>query len=194
MAIGIRRIILALVTASAMVAGGRGLASAEDDVYPFRGMSLGPRFSLFMPADGSSGWTGNGGAQMRAHMNRFWALEASAEYRKRDLDGSRVNVIPIQVSLLAYPFPNRFHISPYILAGGGWYRSRAEGAATATTRDRFGPHLGAGIQVWLNRKWSLDAGARHIWLEDVRFVDGSGTARRYRDDSHHLTAGLNYHF
>lgn len=70
MAIGIRRIFLALVTASAMVAGGRGFASAEDDVYPFRGISMGPRFSLFMPADESSGWTGNGGAQLRAHMNK----------------------------------------------------------------------------------------------------------------------------
>ena len=115
MAIDFRPIVLALVTASTIVAGGRGVASAEDDVYPFRGMSLGPRFSLFMPADGSSGWAGNGGAQLRAHMNKFWALEASAEYRRRDLAGSRVNIIPVQASLLVYPFPNRFHISPYDL-------------------------------------------------------------------------------
>ncbi|UPT75378.1 MAG: porin family protein [Elusimicrobiota bacterium] len=191
MAKEIRRITVALAATAAFLTGA---ASAQETVYPFRGLSLGPRFSAFMPADNSSGWSGNGGVQLRAHMTPVWALEASADYRKRDLAGSRVKIIPVQASLLAYPFPNRYRISPYILAGGGWYPMRVEGPQGTTRSDRFGPHVGGGIEVWLNRAWSLDADARHVWLKDIRVADASGTTRSFRDDSHQVTAGLNFHF
>jgi hypothetical protein len=160
-------------------------------IFPFRGISLGPRFSVFKPDDGDE-WVGHGGLQLRIHMSKIFALEGSAEYRRRRLAGGRVDIFPVQASLLAYLIPNPVRIVPFILGGGGWYFTHVDTPTADDTRSRFGAHAGGGLQLWLHRNWSVDASYRHFWLEDIE--GGSVLNQRFEDNGHQLTGALNFHF
>lgn len=159
------------------------------------GLSLGARGMYFKPLDADTGnWSG--GAQVRLHLGGTFAVEGSADLRQDRFGDTVVDLIPVQASLLAYLFPGK-PVSPYLLAGAGWYYTHIKAGSPFDDRTdhRFGPHAGAGLQLWLNKIWSLDGSYRYVWLSAYRSRDAAHPlGREIRDRGWMVTAALNHHF
>ena len=167
------------------------IASAmADDALPTTGLSLGGRGTYFDPADGDGSWYG--GAQLRAHLSPAFAVEGSADYRRSDFGSTHIHTYPVLVSALFYLFPGR--VSPFLLGGVGWYYTHTEGPGTDETKQRFGAHAGGGVEIFLNRYWSIDGTYRYVWVEKVESKDDALFDKKFSDNGHMITAGLNYHF
>jgi opacity protein-like surface antigen len=153
-------------------------------------LSLGGRATYFKPVDADGNWYG--GAQLRWHWSSWFALEGSADYRREDFDSTRVHVYPVQASALFYLIPNS-PVTIFALAGAGWYYTTIDNPNSPNeTQHRFGPHVGGGVQFFLNRHWSIDGTYRYIWLKDVdtkNLIDA-----HYSDSGSMVTVALNYHF
>jgi opacity protein-like surface antigen len=176
----------------------RGLAaqstnsSGSDASAANGGISLGGRAMYFRPKDADKG-TYSGGAQLRVHFLSMFAVEGSIDYRQNTFEHTNTDVFPVQASLLAYLLPNSW-ISPYILGGAGWYYTHVESPANKT-QNRFGPHLGVGLEAFLNHQWSIDGSYRYVWTENINTVDINHPAGRHAVDSGSMvTLGINYHF
>ena len=155
-------------------------------------LSLGGRAAYYDPKEGDGNWFG--GAQARLHLGRFFAVEGSVDYRQTDIGETRVRTYPVQVSGLIYPFGLR-RISPFLLGGGGWYYTNVEGPGDIDdTQNRFGLHAGGGLQVFLNRRFSVDGTYRYIWLEKAESKNVSLDDKKFDDSGHMFTIGLNFHF
>lgn len=154
--------------------------------------SIGGRATYFDPKEGDDRWFG--GAQVRVHPIRYLAVEGSVDYRRNDFGDTRVHSYPVQGSLMIYPLGLK-RISPFILGGGGWYFTTVTGpGGFDDTQQRFGGHVGGGIQVFINNHISADASYRHIWLEKVESKSASLDDKRFNDNGHMVTVGLNFHF
>jgi opacity protein-like surface antigen len=102
-------------------------------------------------------------------------------------------VFPVQASLLLYLLPGQ-PVSPYILGGGGWYYTHVQGSS-ASPQNRFGPHAGAGLEVFLNSHWSVDGDYRYVWNEDVNSQNSAHPlGQNFSDSGFMITAALNYLF
>lgn len=155
-------------------------------------LSVGARATYFNPRDGDSNWFG--GAQVRLHPFKYFAIEGSADYRETDIGSTTVRTFPVQGSALIYPFGTK-RISPFILGGGGWYFTNVEGPGNYDdTQQRFGAHVGGGVQIFITNHFSIDSTYRHIWLEKVQSRDASLQDKKFQDNGHMVTIGLNYHF
>lgn len=145
-----------------------------------QGIGLGPRIS-FQRGDadvpGSSSLRLLGG-QVRFGLSPHTALEISADYSS-SLDESfteRVKSLPLQASLLV--FPVRATVSPYLLAGLGWYTQSSTvvmpGAppASETVRE-MGYHAGVGAEVKVGKHIGLHGDYRYT---HIRFGDGEPAA------------------
>jgi len=184
----------ALVLASALVPGARAATDQGVVVGSRPGVSLGGRGAYFKPKAIDGEW--GGGAQIRFHVTPAFALEGSADVRQNRIDGTVVDLIPVQASLLAYLFPGK-PVSPYILGGAGWYYTHIKAGSPFNDRTdhRFGPHAGAGLQAWLNRHWSIDGSYRYVWLSAYRTQDAAHPlGRDINDSGYMITGALNYHF
>mgnify|MGYP001252276240 CR=1 FL=1 len=174
--------------------GGPEKAEAEsvfDDV-DVGFFSIGGRATYFDPKEGDGQWFG--GAQVRVHPIRFLAVEGSVDYRRNDFGDTRVHSYPVQGSLMIYPLGLK-RISPFILGGGGWYYTTVTGPGNFDdTQQRFGGHVGGGLQVFINRHFSADASYRHIWMEKIQSRDVSLEDKKFDDTGHMITVGLNFHF
>jgi len=165
-------------------------ADDADNTGPRTGVALGGRAAYYRPKDAEHG-TLNGGAQLRLHVTSVLALEGSVDYRQNTFGGTLVDVFPVQGSLLIYLLPGN-RVSPYILGGGGWYYTHVRGQSST---NRFGPHAGAGLQVFLDRHWSVDGSYRYLWTEDVNSQNAAHpVGQNFSDKGFMLTAALNYHF
>jgi opacity protein-like surface antigen len=154
--------------------------------------SIGGRATWFDPKEGSARWFG--GAQVRVYPFKFLAIEGSADYRRTDFGDTRVHTYPVQVSALLYLLPGK-RLSPFILGGGGWYYTTVKGpGGFDDTQNRFGGHVGGGLQFWFNDWVSVDGTYRHIWLEDVNSRDQNIKDKDFRDSGQMVTVGLNFHF
>jgi opacity protein-like surface antigen len=156
-------------------------------------LSIGGRAMYYDPKDGEANWYG--GAQVRLHPWHYFAIEGSADYRRNDFAGStRVHSYPVQVSALIYPLGTT-RIAPFILGGGGWYYTTVTGPGNFdNTQNRFGLHAGGGLQFFLNRHVSIDSTYRYIWLEKVQSKDQNIVDKKFNDNGHMITIGLNLHF
>jgi opacity protein-like surface antigen len=148
----------------------------------------------FDPVDADEG-DFSGGGQVRLHFSPAIALEGSIDYRRSDFENTQTHIYPVQASLLAYLMPGKA-ISPFLLAGAGWYFTEVEGPGTDENQNRFGPHVGGGLQAFLNKSWSIDATYRYVWLEDIESRDNVTNLleKDYNDSGSMITAGLNFHF
>lgn len=159
--------------------------------------SIGGRGTYFDSDDFGSSWYG--GAQIRFHVLDMLALEGSADYRRQTLNKdtpaeTKVHTYPVQASLLLYLLPNS-SVSPFVLGGGGWYYTSIDGpGGFSDTQNRFGPHLGGGVEVYLSKQLSVDATYRYVWIEKIQSRNESLANKDYKDDGHMITAGLNLHF
>lgn len=175
-----------------MVLAVTAVAHAEES-YSRSGLSIGPRFAVIDPKDDHS--RPFGGAQARLHLGPVLAIEASADARRDRFDGStKMWTVPVQVSALVYLIPTG-PISPFLLAGPGWYYTRIEGPGDfKDTQHRFGLHAGGGLQWWLSRGISVDGTYRYLWTEKLESKDASLRDKKFDDSGHMFTVGLNFHF
>ncbi|MCX5786939.1 MAG: outer membrane beta-barrel protein [Elusimicrobia bacterium] len=168
-------------------------ADAQESPGPRQGLSLGGRAAYYRPNGAEHGDVAEG-AQLRLHFARAWALEGSADLRHDVFGGTKVDVIPVQLSLMAYILPSGYSIFPYLLAGGGWYYTHV-GAPLNHSLIRFGPHAGAGVEFFLSNAWSLDTSFRYLWTADINSQDPAHPAgQNFSDKGFMLTGALNYNF
>lgn len=177
-----------LLAAAALAPAG---AFAEDSGGIARGFSIGGNATYFRAKDADHGNV-SPGLQVRAHLGDMLALEGAIDYRKEQFGATVVDVYPVQASLLVYLMPES-RVTPYVLGGGGWYFTHVR--SPDHTQYRFGPHVGAGLKVSLDRTWSVDGSYRYLWTTDVHSTNAAHPAgQNFSDNGYMLTAGLNYHF
>lgn len=155
-------------------------------------LSIGGRGTYFDPNDTSPKWYG--GAQVRLHLGQVFAIEGSVDYREKKFDSTFTRTFPVQVSGLIYLLPGK-RISPFLLGGGGWYYTQVKGPGDFDdTQNRFGLHAGGGLQWMLSHHWSIDGTYRYIWLEKLQSRDENIVDKKYENNAHMITIGLNFHF
>ena len=160
---------------------------------PRPGLSVGGRAAYYRDTDSGSGDLMQG-VQARYHLTRRWALEGSADFLRAEAGDTRVDVVPLQFSVLIYLMPHGYRVAPYILGGGGWYYTRIRGPE-ARSEFRFGPHAGGGVEYFFNEAWSADAGCRYLWAEDISSRDLSHPlGRDLSGKAYMATLALNYSF
>lgn len=183
----------ALSLALFAVAAPFAASAAEDGAGSNPGLSIGGRGMYYKPKDAADGsWSG--GAQVRVHVTAALAVEGSADVRQDRFGDAVVDLVPVQASLLMYLMPGK-PVSPFLLAGAGWYYAHISDVSPFGDRTdhRFGPHAGAGLQVWLNKYWSLDGSYRYVWLSAYRSRDAAHPlGRDIRDSGWMVTGALNY--
>lgn len=186
--------LLILLTACLLpYSAARAQSEAEESHGPRPGLSLGGRAAYYRPKGADHGDLAEG-VQARYHLTRRWALESSVDLRQDKFGGTKVDVVPLQLSALIYLMPHGYRIAPYILAGGGWYYTHISSPA-GSTDFRFGPHMGGGIEFYRDSAWSADCSYRYLWNEDVRTRDAAHPlGRSFTDKGFMLTAAVNYSF
>ncbi len=156
-----------LATVVLLVAGASARAAAysggDTGMTQHGTTSIGPRMTFFNPEDADHGRWAPGG-QLRLHMDSAYVLEGSMDYVRYQSNGVTVHTTPIQATLIGFFAPNA-SCSPYLLFGGGWYPTRADGPYRKSRL--FGPHAGAGLELILGPGFSLDGSYRFLWSETV---------------------------
>ena len=162
------------------------MAAYADDLDEARsrgGVSIGADGTYFRENHAvDNGWYG--GANLRFHLGPALALEGAVDYRK----DSGIDFYPAQGSLIIYLAPG-YQLSPYLVGGGTWYFADGSGVSDS----RFGPHAGAGLELFLTRYLSIDASWRHLWVEDLATGD-SYFNRSYSGNGDLFRGGVNFHF
>jgi hypothetical protein len=156
--------------------------------------SLGPEGG-YLRARGAERGTWFGGAKARLHLLDFLAAEASITFHEDRYQHSQVVVsqYPVQLTALLYILPAG-PIRPYILGGVGWYYTRIDyqgiySTIPDKTEHVFGEHLGAGAELFLGPRTSIDADVRYI------FLNPSNDQVIHRDFNYwQITFGLNLYF
>jgi hypothetical protein len=131
--------------------------------------SIGPAAG-FLQARGADRGTWFGGAQARLHLARILAAEASITFHQNRYQNGDVVVTqyPVQLTAFLYPIPEG-PLRPYILGGVGWYYTSIDyrgvfSMISDKTEHIFGEHLGAGVELVLGPRASIDADLRYIFL------------------------------
>lgn len=151
--------------------------------------SLGPRYAFFHPLDADHGdWAP--GFQLDLHMSPTYAFQGSMDFAKYASGGTNVRSTPIQATVLGF-FSSDASFSPYLLVGGGWYPTHADGPYNP--QRLFGPHVGAGLELLISPSWSIDGSYRFLWTEILSWskpLDLLGTDFSVRGNM--FTVALNY--
>lgn len=160
-----------------------------------RGITLGARGQFFEPKDPDGDGEWSGGAQLRVFLNESFALEGSADYRREKFNSTRVDIYPLQASLLAYVIQAK-PVGVFLLGGAGWYFTHVDAPSPADdqTDDRFGLHAGAGVEYRMSNTWSLDATYRYVWLDNLKTKNADLEDKEFDDNGQMVTVGLNYNF
>jgi opacity protein-like surface antigen len=125
--------------------------------------SIGPRLDFYRPNAADRGdWAP--GVQLDLHMSPGYSLQGSMDFAHYTEGGTSVHTRPIQATVLGYFAPDS-SFSPYLLIGGGWYPTHADGPIVS--QRLFGPHVGAGLELLLGSNWSIDGSYRFLWTEII---------------------------
>jgi len=187
---GAQAVRVLVMAAAAALAPGAASADGTDLQASEPGLTLGGRASYYRPKGADNG-TLSGGAQGRLHVTSGLAVEGSIDYRQNKFGGTTVDVYPVQASLLLYLAPSGV-VSPYVLGGVGWYYTRVQGGSTTS---RYGPHAGAGLEIALDRSWTIDGSWRYLWAQSLTAPTvASPAGKNFSDNGYMLTAALNYRF
>jgi hypothetical protein len=137
--------------------------------------ALSPEFGIragyFKPRDADeAAWFG--GVQVRLPLSEMFAVEGAFEVHAADFEDGTIEVVqyPLQASLLLFLAPQSSPISPYVLAGVGWYYTITDFSGSLSgvdgdTEHIFGGHLGLGARAILGSSIALSADVRYIFLE-----------------------------
>lgn len=169
-------------------------AEAAAPVEDEPSFSLGPAAG-YLQVHGADRGTWFGGVQARLHLARILAAEASITFHQNRYEDGDVVVTqyPVQVTAFLYLIPDG-PVRPYLLGGLGWYYTTVEysGAFSALgdrTEHVFGEHLGAGLELMLGPRTSIDADLRYI------FLNPSNDQVIHRDFNYwQVTLGINLYF
>lgn len=169
-------------------------ARADASPTPRPGFSIGGRAAYNWPTGtGASNGDWMGGAQLRAYLAKWFAVEGSADWRQETPANTTIDIYPVQVSGLLYVLPNS-PVAPFLLGGVGWYYTHVKGpAGFDRTQNRFGSHVGGGVQFFLSRHWSIDGTYRYIFTDRIN-TTSNGANVSISGDSHMVTGGVNFHF
>ena len=168
--------VLALAFASALYP-----ASATAD----QAFGIGARMTLVkdsVSGDSSTDAERFTGGLIRAKLSPRTAVELSVDWRTATNQAltERVRDLPIQASLLYFPFNTR--IAPYVLGGVGWYSQRVETLSESTvtstfTSRTFGYHAGFGGELRLGRRVGVHVDYRYTQVhrrDDEEDPDATG--------------------
>ncbi len=150
--------------------------------------------------DGGDGNTFLGGAQARFHL--FWIIGAEARasyysdtYKLEGIGSVDVENIPFQASGMLYliKLPK---VGLYVLGGGTYSSLKVNGAtvgAGEVTEKKWSAHAGAGLDIGLSSRISLNGDVRYVFL-DADSVDDvlDEVASDYNGDFWTATIGLNF--
>lgn len=105
------------------------------------------------------------GALVRIKLSSVLGAEGSINYRQEDFadDALTVRSWPIMVSGLLYPIP-----IVYGTIGGGWYNTTFDfrnDVFEDETKQEFGWHLGAGLELPLQSNVKLTGDIRYVFLD-----------------------------
>ncbi len=142
-------------------------------------------------------WGGHG----RIRAFKYLSGEVSLQRREDNFsirDGSiALTTVPLQISAVIYPLA-MLPVSPYVLAGGGWYFLTATvtgdlGLPYVTgsgsihhTENAF--HVGVGVEAFIGKHFSLGADVRKVFLEFNTDVI------QYKVDAYLVNAGATFYF
>ena len=107
-----------------------------------------------------------GGIQARWRVLPALSIEGLVDYRYEQSfpNNRKITSYPVLVSALFYPIPES-KISPYLLAGAGWYYSKLEDRSGSTWTNDFGVHAGAGVDIPLSPMITFNADLRYYILD-----------------------------
>jgi opacity protein-like surface antigen len=131
--------------------------------------SIGPEGGYLHARDADRG-TWFAGAKARLTLVGILAAEASVTFHQNHYEHGDIVVTqyPVQLSAMLFIIPAG-PVRPYILGGVGWYYTRTDykdvlNFISDTTDHFFGVHLGAGAEIFLGPKVSIDADLRYIFI------------------------------
>ena len=146
-----------------------------------QGFGIGPRMVFVTGADSplqdpaSTSSTKLTGGFIRIRASKHVGVEASMDFRTASDAANTVKVhsTPIQGSALFYLLKGP--LSPYAIAGVGWYKTRVElvGAdkSAETTQTKFGYHTGFGGELMLGKHASIYVDYRYTFV-DIQGLGG----------------------
>ena len=171
------------------------LAAAEPTFAdPVPGFSIGAAGGYMRAREADRG-TWFGGVQARLRLLGILAAEAAITFHQNRFENNDIIVTqyPVQLSAMLFIIPEG-PIRPYILGGVGWYYTRIDfhdglSSIDDETDHVFGWHFGAGGELFLGPRVSLNVDVRYIFLEpDTDQVSD-------RDFNYwHIAFGLNFYF
>jgi hypothetical protein len=163
------------------------------------GMDFGIHGGL-VGTDGSDGESYVGGAQARFHLFWILAAEARASYYSDSYDLDQlgsvdIENVPFQVSGMLYPIKLP-RVGIYLLGGGTYANLKVKGTSVVTgeiTEKKWCAHVGAGIDIGLSNRITLNGDVRFVFL-DAESVDDllDEAAANYKGDFWAATIGLNF--
>jgi opacity protein-like surface antigen len=125
-----------------------------------------PSIGMTRAVDGDDQVKMSGGLAFRTNLAPMLMTELGASYRNDEYFNGDLTVHqwPITASLYLTPVP-----ALYAGAGVGWYHTTLDYAdalgISNTTDEKFGVHVGGGLQVPLAPMASLDLGGRYVFME-----------------------------
>jgi hypothetical protein len=146
----------------------RVVERAPEPELPHQKLGLGVRVSGIAVSgeklglsDGENSAMGGIGLQFRSRFGRNLGIELSADILKGGKESFDQRTIPV-MGALTYHFLPSSRIQPYLLAGAGVQFTRLsylDGRYTYNMTEIAG-QLGAGLEVWLGKRVSLQADVR----------------------------------
>ena len=140
-------------------------------------ISLGPQLGYYKARDADNGSI-MGGVACRLKLTPVIGAEASINYRQETYANDAVTVRswPVMVTVLIYPIP-----VVYGAMGAGWYNSTFDynqsklPLLTDETKQKFGWHFGAGVELPVGSNTKLTGDIRYVFLNyDFKEVPGLG--------------------
>lgn len=143
-----------------------------------QGVHFGPELGIYNAKDGDDTRL-MGGVALRFKLSPALGLEGSINYRQEEYGGGSVTVRtwPVMVTGLIYPIP-----IVYGALGAGWYNTSFEYnegkpglfGLGSDTRQEFGWHFGAGVELPMGRYSHLIGDVRYVFLNyDFKQFPGS---------------------
>jgi opacity protein-like surface antigen len=176
-----------------LVLAAAAAARSQADAIDF---GIGP-VGGYLKSKGADQGTWTAGLAARLRIIEYVGAEASVTFHENDhLDGNAiVSQIPVQLTAMAYPFPD-WTVQPYALLGVGWYFTRIDyvdalSGLDSETDSLFGVHVGAGANIDLGLV-NLFADIRYIFLDEAGIDNSDLQDEEY--DSWQVTFGVMFGF
>jgi|SRR5262245_17427242 len=131
-----------------------------------RAAEIVPSLGMTRAVDGDDQTKISGGLALRTNLAPLLMTEIGASYRNDEFFGGDLNVRqwPLTASLYVTPVP-----SLYAGGGVGWYHTTFDYAESTglpnSTDEKFGVHLGGGLQIPLAPAVAIDLGGRYVFMQ-----------------------------